>query len=207
MSAPPPPLETSSVQGPTAAAAAGPDLRKLVVRLGIGLLLLVLLVALLAWLFKSELEGLGRGFVDRFGLGGMVLGSLLADGFNVPIPPQFYMLMGLSSGVPALETLLAVNLGSFIGAWCGYLLTSRASHFGPIARRLADTRRITASVFSRYGSRSVIVASILPVPYSGLCYMAGLARLPARGFALISLIRVPRLVIYYYLIQLGWLAG
>jgi uncharacterized membrane protein YdjX (TVP38/TMEM64 family) len=45
------------------------------------------------------------------------------------------------------------------------------------------------------------------VPYSGLCYAAGLSRLPIKGFALITLIRIPRLVAYYYLIELGWLAG
>jgi len=30
--------------------------------------------------------------------------------------------------------------------------------------------------------------------------------LSKRGFALVTLIRVPRLVAYYYLVRLGWMA-
>jgi membrane protein YqaA with SNARE-associated domain len=187
--------------------AAAPSVLKLVLRVGAGLLVLLLAVALLARLFRTQLETMGHGFVDRFGLLGMAFGSLLADGFCCPIPPQFYMLMGVTSRVPAPLTLLAVNLGSFVGAWCGYLLSHRVSHFGPLARRLVQARGLSESVLARYGTWSVVVASFLPIPYSILCYLSGLSRLPRRGFALISIIRVPRLIGYYYLVQLGWLSG
>jgi uncharacterized membrane protein YdjX (TVP38/TMEM64 family) len=37
-----------------------------------------------------------------------------------------------------------------------------------------------------------------------LCYTAGLCRMPKRAFALIALLRLPKLVAYYYLVRLGW---
>jgi membrane protein YqaA with SNARE-associated domain len=180
------------------------SLVRLGVRVGVGLLVLLGAVALLGKVFRAELQAIGHGFVDRFGLAGMALGSMIADAFHFPIPPQFYMLMGITSGVPTVETLIAVNIGSFLGAWLAYFASERISKFGPIRRRLEQPRRLMAAVFARYGAWSVVVASFLPITYSALCYMSGLARLPRRGFFLITLIRVPRLVAYYYLVKIGW---
>jgi membrane protein YqaA with SNARE-associated domain len=134
----------------------------------------------------------------------MAFGAAFADASHFPIPPQFYMLMGVTSGVPALHTLAAVNVGSFVGGWIAYFASERIAKFGPIQRRLEQPRQLMASVFSRYGAWSVVVASFLPITYSALCYMCGLARLPRGGFLLVTVIRVPRLVAYYYLVKLGW---
>jgi membrane protein YqaA with SNARE-associated domain len=181
-----------------------PSLVRMGVRIAIGLLVLIAGVFVVGKAWRPELEALSRGFVDSFGFGGMLLGALLADGFHFPIPPQFYLLLGITSGVSALKTMLAVNLGSFVGAWLAYLLAARVSKFGPIHRRLEQARRVTDAVFTRYGAWSVIVASLMPITYSALCYLAGLGRLPRYGFFLITLFRVPRLVAYYYLLKLGW---
>lgn len=181
-----------------------PSLIRLGVRIALGLVVLIVGVALLGKTFRPELEALGRGFVDNFGLFGMALGALIADGFHFPIPPQFYMLLGISSGVSTLKTLFAVNVGSFLGGWLAYFLATQLSQFGPIHRRLEQPRRLTEAVFARYGAWSVVVASFMPITYAALCYMAGLGRLPRSGFLLITLIRAPRLVAYYYLIKLGW---
>ena len=70
------------------------------------------LIALAAHLARDPLDALGRGFVQRFGLAGMFVGTYLADAFSFPIPPQFYMqparseaaeiaIMGASCGPPA----------------------------------------------------------------------------------------------------------
>jgi membrane protein YqaA with SNARE-associated domain len=181
--------------------------RGLLLRMTLGLVVLLAGVALLSSLFHSELETLGRAFVDRFGLWGMLLGSLLADGFHFLLPPQFYMLMGISSGVPASSTLAAVVLGSWLGGWTAYFLAKRAARFTVIERRLAAPRRLLDLALARYGRMALVVAGFLPVTYAALCYIAGLGRLSKRGFLVIALVRIPRLVAYYYLVRLGWLGS
>jgi membrane protein YqaA with SNARE-associated domain len=170
----------------------------------LGVLLLVGAIAVLGVIFRSELEAMGRAFVDRFGLLGMALGTLLADGLHCPIPPQFYMLMGITSGVPAAKTLTAVNIGSFAGAWIGFFVSGKLGDLKFIARRLERPRRMIDGALARYGMWTVVVASLLPLAYSALCYLAGMNRIPKRAFALVTLLRIPRLCGYYYLVRLGW---
>src|SRR5687767_7652056 len=67
-------------------------------RFAAGIVLLLACVALIASQFRPELEGLGRGFVARFGFWGMALGAFIADGFHFPVPPQFYMLLAVAAG-------------------------------------------------------------------------------------------------------------
>ncbi len=176
----------------------------LLVRMAAGLALLLVGVAALSALFRPELEALGRVFVARFGLWGMVVGSLLADGFHFLLPPQFYMLMGISSGVPARATLTAVCFGSFVGGWAAYLLASRVGRFEVLERRLQEPRRLLEGALDRYGSFALVLAGFLPITYAALCYLAGLGRVSKGGFLIIALVRVPRLIAYYYLVRLGW---
>lgn len=177
----------------------------LLVRMAIGLAGLLVGVALLGAWFRPELEALGRLFVARFGLWGMVVGSILADGFHFLLPPQFYMLMGISSGVPARATLGAVCFGSFVGGWAAYLLASRVGRFQALEGRLREPRRLLDRALERYGNFALVVAGFLPITYAALCYLAGLGRVTKPGFLIIALVRIPRLVAYYYLVRLGWL--
>lgn len=182
-----------------------PSILRLLARVVLGLCALLLATAFVAHTFRSELEAIGRGFVERFGVTGMAFGTMISDGFHIPIPPQFYMLMGITSGLSTWTTLAAVNLGSFFGGWLAYFLARRLSRFEFFERRLERPRALAQRVFERYGSWAPVVASFLPLTYAALCYLSGLSGLSKRGFALVTLIRVPRLVAYYYLVRLGWM--
>ena len=48
------------------------------------------------------------------------------------------------------------------------------------------------------------MGSISPVPFSLLCNLSGLYRVPFRIFLVLSLFRIPRLLVFYALIRLGW---
>jgi membrane protein YqaA with SNARE-associated domain len=191
----------------TSSESVAPSVSRLLARLVLGLAALLIASAVLAHTFRSELQAIGHAFVERFGVPGMVLGTVIADGLHFPVPPQFYMLMGITSDVPTLTTLTAVNFGSFVGAWFAYLLARRLSHVKLLARRLERPRELAQSVFLRYGVWAPVVASFLPITYAALCYLSGLSGLSRRGFALVTAIRVPRLIAYYYLVRLGWMGG
>jgi membrane protein DedA with SNARE-associated domain len=114
------------------------------------------------------------------------------------------MLMAVTGGVPHVNTLAAISAGSLSGGYLGYELSKRLGRVGFVARRLEGPRRSAERAFQRWGYKTAVVASFLPVAYSVLCYLAGLNRLPRRFFAVLAVCRVPRLIVFYYLVQLGW---
>lgn len=164
-------------------------------------------VAAIAYFARPAAEAVARGFVQRFGVPGMALGTLLADGVHFPVPPQFYMLMAIASRVPAATAFTAIALASAVAGAVGYGISERASHWGWVSRNTAAPRQVLAASFARYGYRAALVASLLPIPYSMLCYLAGLNRLPLRFLGLLVLCRVPKLLAFFYLVHLGWSIG
>jgi membrane protein YqaA with SNARE-associated domain len=192
----------------TTRASTDPASRAELVKLGLrwlaGIAVVLVGMIALARAFRGPLEHVGRAFVERFGYPGMAFGTFIADGFHFPIPPQFYMLMAVTSGVSRPMALAAIAAGSLAGGFVGYQLAGRLARFGPIARRLARSQGLATAAFSRFGYRAAIVASLLPVAYSVLCYLAGIHGLPRRIFAVLSLCRIPRLLLFFYLVELGW---
>lgn len=169
-----------------------------------GLVGLFAVLVAVARLFRAPLEALGTSFVQRFGYFGMAFGTFIADGFHFPIPPQFYMLMAVSSGASRPLAFGVITAASLLGGTAGYHVARRLAHVRPIARRLERAQGLAGRAFSRFGYRAALLASLLPIAYSVLCYLAGLYRLPRRVFAVLCLCRIPRLLLFFYLVELGW---
>jgi membrane protein YqaA with SNARE-associated domain len=173
------------------------------VLLALGLLLGVVLF--LVRTFRPELQATGRSFVSHFGLGGIVLGTFLADGFHFPVPPQFYMLLAVAAGDSSVKTLGAISLGSLCGGSCAYLLAQRLARIQRFARWLDRNGRSIAHYFEGPNAyRGAALISITPVAFSVVCYVSGLYRLGTRPFLLVLALRLPKLLIYYQLVKLGW---
>lgn len=211
MSDPPPPpdeakpdaLDAASLEG-GAAVDEGPSTAQLIGRTLLGLVAFVLVVAMLAALFRAPLERLGGFFVERFGLWGMALGTFLADAFSVPVPPQFYLFTAVTAGGPQLEAVVTICTASVVAGITGYQLARRLGDTPWMMPIVVRSRRRIDPLFKRHGFWAVGIASFTPFPYSMLCYVAGLYRMPARLFAVLLLLRIPRVVLYYALIRAGW---
>ncbi|HEY6080485.1 MAG TPA: VTT domain-containing protein [Polyangiaceae bacterium] len=180
------------------------ELVTLVARLLLGFAILLGIVGMVGYLVRRPTEQLARYFVDSYGVWGLAFGTLLADGLHFPIPPQFYLLTVVASGAPPWRGLLAIISASVLAGGVGYYLSQLASHATWLSAKVRGPRRLFESAFRRYGYRAALVGSLLPIPYSVLCYLAGLNGLPRRFLAILALCRVPKLVAFYYLIRLGW---
>jgi membrane protein YqaA with SNARE-associated domain len=180
---------------------------KLGLKFLLGAAVLVGVVALVGTLFRPELESMGRGFVDHFGYAGIALGTFLADGLHCPVPPQFYMLAAIVSDWSPAGTILAVCVGSMAGGVTAYAIARHAQRVRVFARLLAHTRGKVDWLFARFGYWAVAIGSVTPIPYSFLCYIAGAYRMPRRIFVALSLFRIPKIILYFYLVELGWSAG
>ena len=173
------------------------------VRFVLGLVALLGVVTLVAHLLRPQLEGIGQGFVDRFGYVGMAVGTLLADGFQFPVPPQFYMLLAVASGLPAVWVITAIALGSLLGGLSGFLLSRKLRHVPWLKRRIASHPAL-GRMRDALGTKSLIALSISPVAFSWLIYFCGFSRYPWRFAWLLCALRIPKVVLYYWLVRAGW---
>ena len=189
--------------GPTPGATGGEALR-LGLRLLVGLVVVFGAVAVAARVFRAPLQALGTAFVERFGLLGMFVGSFLSDAFTVPIPPQFYLLTAVASGQPQLPAVVVCCTASILGGALAYRLATPLSRLGVFRRLLDRTRPHADRLFARWGRWSAVVAGFSPLPFSGLCYTAGLYRMPLPLFAVFLVLRVPRILVIYAAIRAGW---
>lgn len=183
------------------------ELAILLLKLVVGVVGVVGLVSLLGHYFRAELATIGHGFLDRFGYIGIALGTYLADGLHVPVPPQFYMLASIVSGWSVAWTLVAVGVGSVLGGATAYSIARHASKLRPLQRLLARTKARLDWLFARFGYWAVAIGSLTPIPYSFLCYVAGGYRMPPRICFALSLFRIPKIVLYFYLVKFGWTRG
>lgn len=197
-------LNAPSEPGPGAARRLDRESVRMVLRLLASVIGVVGSVALLSLVLRPQLEALALSFIERFGLAGMFLGTFVADAFSFPIPPQFYMLTAVASGGPQLSPIVAISLASMLAGSTGYLLAARIGDAALFQRFIARSRSKLDPLFARYGFWAMAIGSVTPVPFSMLCYLAGLYRMPYRIFAVLLLFRVPRLLFFYALIRAGW---
>ncbi|HTV17145.1 MAG TPA: VTT domain-containing protein [Polyangiaceae bacterium] len=178
---------------------------KLIVRFALGLVALLTLVVLVVRTLRPELEGIGKWFVERFGLVGVAAGTFIADGFHFPVPPQFYMLLAIAAQTNPIAILAATSLGSVLGGGTGYLVARRLGHIRVLSRWL---ERVGGGVGERLGQRypyrSAVLASVSPMAFSVLCYMAGLFKVRRGPLLVLLALRLPKIALYYYLVRIGW---
>jgi len=178
---------------------------RLVLRFVLGLGLLLGLVVLVVRTLRPELESVGTWFVSHFGLAGVAAGTFIADGFHFPVPPQFYMLLATAAHSDPVAVLAATSAGSVGGGTAGYFVARRLGHIQRVARWLErSTGKAKDLVGRRYPYRSAVAASMSPVAFSVLCYLAGLLRVRSGPLVVLLVLRVPKIVLYYYLVRVGW---
>jgi membrane protein YqaA with SNARE-associated domain len=153
---------------------------------------------------RPSAEAAAHAFVERFGVTGMALGTLLADGLYFPVPPQFYMLLAIASRTPVPAAFAAIAAGSVLAGLLGYGIAERLSRMRWISQKTTRLRRVLAGSFERRGYGAALFVTLLPVPFSVLCYLAGLNRMPYKFLGLLALFRIPKLAVFYLLLHLGW---
>lgn len=186
------------------AAAAVGEVAPLLRRFLAGLVIVLIVSGVAAHFVRPSAEMAGHAFVDRFGVTGMALGTLLADGVYFPVPPQFYMLLAIASHTPVDRAFAAIAAASVLAGGVGYAIAERLSQVRFISKKTARLRGVLVASFERRGYQAALLLTFLPVPFSLLCYLAGLNRMPLKFLGLLALLRVPKLAVFYFLLHLGW---
>lgn len=174
----------------------------------VGMMGFTVVAALLGWLFREPLLALGQWFVANFGGVGIAIGFFFPDAFTMPVPNDAFTAFGLWGGMGFWTVVAWGSLGSLSGGSAGwligrYLLARSARLQAFIQRRGGEEMR---AHLVRGGRWFLAVAAVSPVPYSVTCWAAGATRMPYWEFLSISLLRIPRVAAFLWLIQQGFVS-
>ena len=183
------------------------SLTGVLVQTAIFTIILVVLVALSAVFLREPLEVFAHWVVDELGLFGVFMGVLLTDSLTLPIPPDTYLFVAVASQAPVVPIVTVCCAGSVIAGNVAYRLGPLIQRLPFLRKRLEKFRPRGEKLFLQYGTWTVAIAALTPIPFSVTCWLAGIYRMPYRPFAVATLARVPRLVGYYWLFLLGWAPG
>lgn len=178
--------------------------RRFALRTIAGILLWLGFVALLGSLFREELETWGTWFTGRFGVVGMAAGTFLAEAVQFPVPPQFYMLASVTGGFSSGVSFAAIALGSLAGGAAAMLGARRLMGWHAFRSRLEAGESRFDEWLGRYGKKAIWIGSVSPLPFSMMCIIAGIYRVPRSWALLLFALRVPRLMVFFLAIRAGW---
>ena len=156
-----------------------------------GLLVVILLAIVLVpfFLTGNAIELWTKGFIDRAGahpwLCAAVLGALLASDILLPIPSSIVstacgMLLGVTMG--SAVSLLGMTTSCILGYWLG------RGWGRALAVRLVSSDDLDSfqSLHSRFEDWAVVISRPIPVLAEVSVLFAGLSRMPASRFFLLS---------------------
>ena len=173
----------------------------------LGLLLLLAISGLCAWLLKDPLVALGQAFLDRFGLPGLFIGTIIADTSPLPLTHEPLTFIGIAAGIPPITLLATIASASVsagpLGWFFGRLFLSETR----LAAWLEKKHPRLNSTMRRNGLKVVAIAALLPIPFALATWTSGMLRLPLHKVCALSLLRIVKVWLYFQLLNLGWLAG
>lgn len=173
-------------------------------RLLLALIALVVVISTLAAFFRDIFEPLSAQLLRRLGAPGVGFGTFLADAIHFPVPPQFYMLATIASGSASWLPMVGICIGSIAGGVIAFYLGGSFTNVRFIESRLIHTRQVVEKLVSRYGIVAPFIATITPISFSTMCNVFGFYKMPKRLLYLLLLLRIPRLLFYYFVIKSGW---
>lgn len=166
-----------------------------------GVCSIILVFIVVGWLAHDPIEAAATHLVERVGTIGIFFVALAGE----IVPPfgfQPALFLGYSGGMPAGRLLLLVEAGSFVAS-CSCWAIGAALRRAPRALAWLDQRR-SARLFRRYGTTTVGIAALAPVPYGAITLLAGALGLPFGPAVAGMLWRPVKIGFSLALLMVGW---
>lgn len=199
---------------PTADEVVKVDVRSVMVRFAVLVVVLVLALAVIGLIFHEPVIAVSRGFVEVLGGWGVTLGFALADAFPLPIPHDVISSAGVIGGLGCPESepcgwrgfwivVCWASAGSLIGSTLGFAIGRYLSHtrwFQRVMERRGEAARVLAD---RYGIHALVIGALTPVNYCIVVWATGALDLSWGRFFAVTWLRIPRVIFYLWLFKIG----
>lgn len=180
------------------------DLKGVVIQAAVVTVALVAIVFLLAQFLEEPTRDFAHWVVDEMGLLGIFVSIVASDGFTFPVPPDTYLLVAVAADAPVLPLLATCIVASLFAASLAYVFGPQIVKIPLVRRRVDRFESKGIALYQKYGIWTVTIAALTPIPFSIVCWFAGIYRMPYAKFVLATTARIPRFIGYYYLFVLGW---
>ncbi len=177
------------------------DWRQLILKTVILMCVFLLVYAIALYFVKDEYSVIGEWVIDHMGHMGIGVFVFLVDMLIVPMSVDLIFPFVLTWNPVALLAVMGISsaLGGYCGYWIGRLLGSI-----PFIRRFTSSfSRDGERMLARYGVWAVVIAGLTPIPFSTVCWLAGMLKVPAGWTFLACFSRIPRMIIYYLIFAGG----
>ena len=167
------------------------------------LVIFIVLMTVLGFLFEDELTVGTTWVVERIGFIGMCMILLVTDTLVTPFPPDILLVVIAKSPLAENWQQYVVTLGavSVCAGMMGWGIGRWLGHFRWSQRLFGEFKDDHHDFIRKYGFWAVVIGSITPLPYSVTCWTAGVLGLRwTTVLAASVLFRIPRFVLYYWLI-------
>ncbi|MBE8401160.1 YqaA family protein [Leptospira borgpetersenii] len=183
-------------------------IRKLFRQTLVGIAILVLGVVFLARVFPEPVLAISQKFIEITGVFGVGIGIMFADSLHVFIPPDVFLMIAVAGKLDSILVIASASIGSLIGGTVSYL-TGRIllPKIQGVASFVKKHEQKLEHYLHRYGFWAVVLAALTPLPYSWISLAAGTMKMHYALFFQGCLFRIPRFIVFYYLIRFGWVGG
>jgi membrane protein YqaA with SNARE-associated domain len=168
------------------------------------LLVLLFTAVFVAGIFiRSEINASATWVYDHLGFTGLVALFLVSEIVVSPLPPEVFLLIVAGSELSSdwFGPVAVLALVSTVGGNLGWLLGLGLRETGLVHMILGQHHGRSVELMKRFGIWAVVLAATTPAPWSVTSLTAGALRMPWRRYALGSLARMPRIILYYMAIH------
>lgn len=138
---------------------------------------------------------------ENFGLLGIFLYVYIVDLFILPLSPDF--VFPIVAGMPWYEVIPLIGVASSLGGITGYFVGRLLNHIPIVSRISQKAEDKWGKYISKYGVLFVILAALLPIPFSTVCIASGVMKLSSKKVLPACFVRIIRMGIFYFLFKAG----
>ncbi|PKA14914.1 YqaA family protein [Leptospira haakeii] len=168
--------------------------------------ILLLVVLVLARFFNERVTQVAGLFLNYTGVWGVGLSIFVADSIHVFFPPDTFLILAVAAKMPDFWVIFFASVGSLLAGGCSYsqgrFLLPKLTVFSKFIRNHEEKLE---GYVKRFGFWAVVLAALTPLPYSWTSVAAGVMKMRIDLFFAAALFRIPRFILYYYLIKGGWI--
>ncbi len=153
---------------------------------------------------RNNYQAMIEYITSHFNFFQMCLYIWMTDTFVLPLSPMFVFPMVIQ--FPWYFAIPATGLASALGGVTAYFIGRLLAKVPLVNRGAVKAHDKWGATIEKYGVVFVLIASILPLPFSAVCMAAGVMKLDLVKVSLCCTTRILRMALYYFLFVLGLVA-